>query len=82
MFTLNIYNTIQKSVVGVKDAALWKGTHMTALKPWWLRFVSVRFYRFVRFRLSRFDFCGVQLFWFVIVLLLLFSVNVIREKLV
>ena len=27
-----MYNTIQKSVVGVKDAALWKGTHMTALK--------------------------------------------------
>ena len=30
--TLNIYNTIQKGVVGVKDAALWKGPHMTALK--------------------------------------------------
>jgi hypothetical protein len=29
---LNIYNTIQKGVVGVKDAALWKGPHMTALK--------------------------------------------------
>jgi len=29
---LNIYNTIKKSVVGVKDAALWKGPHMTALK--------------------------------------------------
>jgi hypothetical protein len=29
---VNIYNTIQKSVVGVKDAALWKGPHMTALK--------------------------------------------------
>ena len=28
---MNIYNTIQKSVVGVKDAAL-KGPHMTALK--------------------------------------------------
>jgi hypothetical protein len=32
VFTVNIYNTIQKSVVGVKDAALWKGPHMTALK--------------------------------------------------
>ena len=29
---MNIYNTIQKGVVGVKDAALWKGPHMTALK--------------------------------------------------
>ena len=28
---MNIYNTIKKSVVGVKDAALWKA-HMTALK--------------------------------------------------
>ena len=31
-FTLNTYNTIQKNVVGVEDAALWKGPHMTALK--------------------------------------------------
>ena len=29
---MSIYNTIQKSVVGVKDANLWKGPHMTALK--------------------------------------------------
>ena len=29
---MSIYNTIQKGVVGVKDAALWKGPHMTALK--------------------------------------------------
>jgi hypothetical protein len=32
VFTVNIYNAIQKSVVVVKDAALWKGPHMTALK--------------------------------------------------
>ena len=29
---MSIYNTIQKSVVGVKDANLRKGPHMTALK--------------------------------------------------
>ena len=29
---MKIYNTTQKGVVGVKDAALWKGPHMTALK--------------------------------------------------
>ena len=29
---MSIYNTIQKSVVGVKDANLWKGPHMAALK--------------------------------------------------
>ena len=29
---MSIYNTVQKSVVGVKDANLWKGPHMTALK--------------------------------------------------
>ena len=30
--TLSLYNKIQKSVVGVEDATLWKGPHMTALK--------------------------------------------------
>ena len=30
--TLYIYNAVQEGTVGVKDAVLWKGPHMAALK--------------------------------------------------